>query len=89
MSFIFISTRIKNKIELRYHLYQYWICTKIQKVSITADATLWAGGGGGASKLDMKIFARQFYELVAENLRGSRRNKSKRHASDVMWWHVS
>jgi len=34
--FAFISTRIQ------YRSYQYWICTKTQKVSVTSDATLWA-----------------------------------------------
>jgi len=50
---------------------------KTQKVSITSDATLWAA----LANCRQEIFARQFYELLAENVRESCRNKSKRHAS--------
>jgi len=73
MSLTFISTRIKIK-KKKYniiHINTDMNVQKTQKVSITSVS------------VDMKIFARQFYELLAQNLWESHRNKIKRHASDL------
>ena len=57
----FISMRIKIKYKyVQCNSYPYWICTKIQKVSITSDA-MWAE----LANCRHENFVRQCYELLA------------------------
>ena len=82
MSFTLISARINNKIQLQYH--SYHINTEFVQKYKKFPSPLKPRCGRSQQTVDIKIFARQFYELLTcyRRIYANLVEKS-RHASDI------